>query len=133
MKNLKIGLGFVGLAFAFASDAAWAGTKEKFAKETEPILAKYCYDCHGDGASKGDVQLDGLSDFQSLSKDDSPPRLIAPLKGIPGGSVSLFTPRISANFSTFSCVSREPARSTAHQSMEYDEGTSGLLFSANSP
>ena len=69
MKNLKIGLGFAGLAFAFASDAAWAGTKEKFAKETEPLLAKYCYDCHGDGASKGDIRLDEFSDFQSLSKD----------------------------------------------------------------
>ncbi len=27
-------------------------------KEVLPVLEKYCYDCHGDGASKGDVILD---------------------------------------------------------------------------
>ena len=27
-------------------------------KEVQPLLQKYCYDCHGEGASRGDVALD---------------------------------------------------------------------------
>jgi hypothetical protein len=29
-----------------------------FKKEIEPVLANYCYDCHGEGASKGNVAFD---------------------------------------------------------------------------
>ena len=28
--------------------------------EIEPLLGKYCYDCHGDGSSKGDLALDSF-------------------------------------------------------------------------
>ena len=43
---------------------------ENFTKEIQPILDKYCYDCHGFGVNKGGVQLDdfasdaGLRDHQ---------------------------------------------------------------------
>jgi hypothetical protein len=40
-----------------AADAAVAA---KFRKEIQPILANYCYDCHGDGMAKGNVAFDEL-------------------------------------------------------------------------
>lgn len=30
----------------------------EYEKEIEPLLADFCFDCHGDGAAKGDVSLD---------------------------------------------------------------------------
>jgi Protein of unknown function (DUF1592)/Protein of unknown function (DUF1588)/Protein of unknown function (DUF1587)/Protein of unknown function (DUF1585)/Protein of unknown function (DUF1595)/Planctomycete cytochrome C len=38
--------------------------EEAFAK-IEPLLSAYCYDCHGDGASKGDFAMD---DYKSVSE-----------------------------------------------------------------
>src|SRR5476651_1662899 len=31
---------------------------QDFAKNVQPLLVKYCYDCHGNGSHKGDVALD---------------------------------------------------------------------------
>ena len=45
----------------FAAEPA-ATKPVSFEKDVTPLLQKYCYDCHGDGAHKGGVQLDG---FQS--------------------------------------------------------------------
>ena len=36
----------------------------EFKDKIEPFLQDYCYDCHGDGAKKGDIALD---DFKNLS------------------------------------------------------------------
>ena len=36
----------------------------EFRDKIEPFLQDYCYDCHGDGAKKGDIALD---DFKNLS------------------------------------------------------------------
>jgi mono/diheme cytochrome c family protein len=39
-----------------------------FSRDAEPVLEEHCYDCHGDGSSKGGVQLDGFkgdSDLQN--------------------------------------------------------------------
>ncbi len=41
---------------AFAADPAL----DDFKREIQPLLADHCYDCHGDGASKGGVVLDGF-------------------------------------------------------------------------
>src|SRR5262249_19592891 len=41
-----------------AEDAASAG----YADEVRPILEQYCYGCHGLGAKKGGVALDGFPD-----------------------------------------------------------------------
>jgi hypothetical protein len=38
--------------------AAEAANVETFNRDIQPVLARYCYDCHADGESKGDVALD---------------------------------------------------------------------------
>jgi len=39
----------------------------KFRKEIRPLLAKYCSDCHFDGAKKGDVEFDKLTPTEAAS------------------------------------------------------------------
>jgi hypothetical protein len=36
--------------------------QQTFQQKIQPILAQYCYDCHGDGSAKGGITLDELSD-----------------------------------------------------------------------
>ena len=43
--------------------------EKRFRESIEPLLADYCYDCHGDGSDKGDVQLDAFSSYDVLVKD----------------------------------------------------------------
>lgn len=53
---------------ALAGCCAWghaASVEEEWEEEIEPILMDYCYDCHGDGASKGDLVMD---EFASLGE-----------------------------------------------------------------
>jgi hypothetical protein len=38
-----------------------------FKRSVEPILSHYCYDCHGDGESKGNVALDQFKSDESLT------------------------------------------------------------------
>jgi Protein of unknown function (DUF1592)/Protein of unknown function (DUF1588)/Protein of unknown function (DUF1587)/Protein of unknown function (DUF1585)/Protein of unknown function (DUF1595)/Planctomycete cytochrome C len=50
-----------GLALAVLSPRAAAGdapVAERFEKDVQPLVTKYCYDCHADGANKGNVALD---------------------------------------------------------------------------
>ncbi len=37
-----------------------------YAKDVQPLLQKYCWDCHGDGAKKGDLNLDPFKDDPSI-------------------------------------------------------------------
>jgi len=55
-------------AAAFLSPAARAQETAfaSFTKEAQPVLDEYCYDCHGDGAKKGGVQLDGFTSDEGL-------------------------------------------------------------------
>lgn len=46
--------------------AAAEGALETFQREIEPVLAKYCFDCHGNGVDKGGVRLDGFGSEVSL-------------------------------------------------------------------
>jgi hypothetical protein len=39
---------------------------EQFRKEVQPILAKYCFDCHADGANKGKVAFDAFKSDDEL-------------------------------------------------------------------
>src|SRR3954471_7840206 len=38
----------------------------RFRSDIQPVLAKYCYDCHADGANKGGVALDELKTDDAL-------------------------------------------------------------------
>ncbi len=47
-----------------------AGAKEpaaalEYQRDVRPLLEKYCYDCHGGGASEGDLELDQFEDLAS--------------------------------------------------------------------
>lgn len=56
-----------------AGPGGWAvaapSIAEEFDKEIEPILSDYCYDCHGDGASKGDVVMDEYENLADHLED----------------------------------------------------------------
>lgn len=54
-----------------------------FHRKVEPILSKYCYDCHGNGIEKGRVSFDEFaSDAELLAKRDL---WLAALKNVRGG------------------------------------------------
>ena len=44
-----------------ASSIDLVSAEPDFKSDIEPILVEYCYDCHGDGSSKGNVALDDIS------------------------------------------------------------------------
>jgi hypothetical protein len=62
-KSFRLGvpllgvIAFGGLPVAFAGPAL-AGPGDPFQTTVRPLLEKYCYECHGNGKHKGDVQLD---------------------------------------------------------------------------
>ncbi len=43
-----------------------ATAESRYEDEIEPILAAYCYDCHGDGSDRGDVVLDEFESIEHL-------------------------------------------------------------------
>jgi hypothetical protein len=65
-----------------ASASAAESTVKSFHQKVEPILAKYCYDCHGNGVDKGRVSFDELTDAEIESKRDL---WLAALKNVRGG------------------------------------------------
>ena len=46
-----------------------AATVKIFNEEIEPILAEYCYDCHGDGMDKGDFKMDDFDTIENHMLD----------------------------------------------------------------
>ena len=40
---------------------------EHFRKDVQPILAKYCYKCHGDGEKSGNISLDEFADNNAIA------------------------------------------------------------------
>src|SRR5262245_25758539 len=62
---LSVALFIPGFATAAVPDST------PFEKEIQPLLRQYCYDCHGDGASKGKVSFDNYkSTDELLAKHD---------------------------------------------------------------
>jgi len=57
-------------AIAFAGTVSGANLVTSFQRDVQPILKEYCYDCHGDGAKKGNVAFDELSSEQELLNHD---------------------------------------------------------------
>src|SRR5204863_5973949 len=69
--GLSIALLAIGFCTAKTAAAGAAEPAEQFRKQIQPLLAKYCYDCHGDGEKKGGIALDELkSDDQLLNNRD---------------------------------------------------------------
>ncbi|MEO7413582.1 MAG: DUF1592 domain-containing protein [Opitutaceae bacterium] len=52
--------------FASAADTPADPKLAVFRRDIQPILERYCYDCHGDGAEKGGVKLDGFNTAADL-------------------------------------------------------------------
>ncbi|MFT5494949.1 MAG: hypothetical protein ACI9TH_000340, partial [Kiritimatiellia bacterium] len=47
-----------------------------YAKDAEPLLVQFCYDCHGDDSDKGGVALDGYADTATLLSDHATWKLV---------------------------------------------------------
>ena len=56
--------GLIICAVLLTSVTGLGRTEVEFREKIEPFLQDYCYDCHGDGAKKGDITLD---DFKSVA------------------------------------------------------------------
>jgi Protein of unknown function (DUF1587)/Protein of unknown function (DUF1592)/Planctomycete cytochrome C len=67
--------GFLGLILAIGTSASLhavtveADRAEHFRKIVKPLLTNYCFDCHADGAKKGNVQLDQFTTDAELLND----------------------------------------------------------------
>jgi len=46
-----------------------SGAAPEFSKEVLPLLQKYCWDCHGDGAHKGELNFDKYTDEKLVLAD----------------------------------------------------------------
>jgi hypothetical protein len=57
------------MLFSFVGNAAALEPEvvERYRKEIKPILAKYCFDCHADGAKKGNVSFDAFKSDEELT------------------------------------------------------------------
>ncbi len=55
----------LAVALGVSQDSRAAGSEEIFKKQVEPLLKTYCFDCHGDGADKGEVSLDDYTNFNA--------------------------------------------------------------------
>lgn len=55
--------------FAFLSMPILAWGEVTFEKEIKPLLEDYCFDCHGDGSSKGDFSMDEYDDLSGHLDD----------------------------------------------------------------
>ncbi len=69
MKSLPALIGsWIMAAFCLGNQlqAGDSGSQEKYEKEILPIFQRYCYDCHGDGVKKGELELDRFSDIPSM-------------------------------------------------------------------
>ena len=49
--------------------APLAAAEPSFEEEIQPLLEDYCYDCHGDGSSKGDFSMDGYGNLSQHLDD----------------------------------------------------------------
>ena len=57
------------LAFSLIAPALCQSAPLSYAKDIRPVLEKYCWDCHGDGAKKGDIILDADKDEAAIARN----------------------------------------------------------------
>ena len=55
------------MLLSFGGQSAATEVVERYRKEIKPILAKYCFDCHADGAKKGNVSFDAFKSDEELT------------------------------------------------------------------
>ena len=60
----------MGPFYIRASGAGIVTPAAVFHRDVEPVLEDYCYECHGDGARKGKVAFDELSDADLTARPD---------------------------------------------------------------
>jgi hypothetical protein len=60
----------IGLLIIAVSTPGAPLVTAQFQKDVQPILKEYCYDCHGDGAKKGEVAFDELKSDDALLDHD---------------------------------------------------------------
>ncbi len=58
LNRLAANIAFVLIWAAACCRAAQPNLSSDFAQNARPLLAKYCFECHGDGANKGGLTLD---------------------------------------------------------------------------
>lgn len=61
MTRLRFALSFIALT---SSAVPFLHADQKAFDAIEPILVNHCYDCHGDGASKGDFAMDDYASIE---------------------------------------------------------------------
>lgn len=85
VHNVFAGLAVAGIAvFTFIpNDVDATPAADHFRKDIQPLLAKYCYDCHADGANKGNVAFDELKSDEAIVA--KPELWLAALKNLRSG------------------------------------------------
>jgi hypothetical protein len=70
--NPRIRFSLFAAIFLLARVTSGAGTPAvtEFHSDVQPILKEYCYDCHGDGAKKGQIAFDELNTEDALLNHD---------------------------------------------------------------
>ncbi len=68
IRPLFIALLCLSSAVVAAETEATRG-QETYTRQIQPLLEKYCYDCHADGTNKGKFALDEHKDFLSMRND----------------------------------------------------------------
>jgi hypothetical protein len=59
----------LGLLAALGSAPPAAAQIPSYPKDVQPLLQKYCYDCHGQGADRGEVALDAHPSAETRRRD----------------------------------------------------------------
>src|SRR5690349_16583697 len=60
----------LGSVCAMSRAQAQSDAMVHFKRDIQPLLSKYCYDCHADGVNKGKVAFDGLkTESDVLNRD----------------------------------------------------------------
>jgi len=65
-----LGASLVSCLFCLPAAAASLPVAAEFRKDIQPLLQEYCYDCHGDGAKKGNVAFDELNSEELAQHPD---------------------------------------------------------------
>src|SRR5690242_14826887 len=72
---LRLGSALAAVAGCMAAPWAVRGDSNDqaalFQKQIRPILERYCFDCHGDGAEKGNVAFDQFKTDQDVLENHS--------------------------------------------------------------